>query len=138
MTVRLEGTASVSFIADKLRAVPKASQRAVRKAIVSSTSGLRSDMARRASWSTRIPGAIGMRVSFARASVELRVNSKRAPHARPYEGMGSPGTFRHPVYGHRTVWVSQATRPFFFPAVQGKRQKIRDAVETAIIATLPR
>lgn len=134
----VEGIASVSFLADKLRGVPKESQRAVRKAILSSTRGIRDDMARRASWSTRIPGSIGMRVSFARASVDIKVDRKKAPHARPYEGLGSPGTFRHPVYGNREKWVSQATRPFFFPAVWGRRKQIRDAVETAVLSTLPR
>lgn len=97
-------------------------------------------MAARASWSSRIPRAITTRTSFARGSVELRVRSGQAPHARPYEGIGTRGSFRHPVFhdGFDGPWVTQATRPFFFPSVDAHRDKIRGAVESAVFESLPR
>lgn len=88
-----------------------------------------------ASWSTRIPSAISVRVSTSgsRAGIYLRVDSARAPHARPYEGIGGRGaTFRHPVFGDRDVWVAQATRPFLVPAVQSVRSDALAAAERAV------
>lgn len=130
-------SARVDFFAEQLRRVPEESRRAVRAAIVDATRGVRADAARRASWSSRIPGAITMRVSFTTARVEIRVNARRAPHARPYEGISGRTTFRHPVYGNRNVWVEQAARPFLRPAVDGRITEIRDAVERAVYRSLP-
>ncbi|MEU8279562.1 HK97 gp10 family phage protein [Microbispora bryophytorum] len=72
-----------------------------------------------ASWSTRIPGAIRISTSFSRktAGVAITVSAGKAPHARPFEHLGRPGTFRHPRFGDREKWVSQTARPFLFPAV---------------------
>ena len=63
--------------------------------------------------------------------VQLRVSSANAPHARPYEGMGQGGQFRHPVYGNRENWVAQATRPYAFPAVRATADKILPAIGDA-------
>jgi hypothetical protein len=60
------------------------------------------------------------------------VNTRKAPHARPYEGITSRGsTFRHPVFGH-DVWVEQETRPFLFPAVEAKKDAAVDLVKQAV------
>lgn len=87
-----------------------------------------------ASWSSRIPGAMGLRVSTSgrNTGVMLRVNSARAPHARPYEGIDGRGTFRHPVYGDRDTWVAQATRPFLRPAIEATRPAYLKAAEEAV------
>ena len=68
------------------------------------------------SWSSRIPRAMKISVSFSKktARVALTVNRKVAPHARPLENLGRPGTVRHPVSQARTAWASQPARPFFF------------------------
>jgi hypothetical protein len=79
-----------------------------------------------ASWSTRIPAAI--RLSNTRRGVSIRVSSKKAPHARPYEGITGSGQFRHPVFGHRDRWVSQKTRPFLDPAVAKHRGRVQRAL----------
>jgi hypothetical protein len=130
---------SLDLFIEQLRTVPKEAKKDVRKAIVAATSEIRADMARRASWSSRIPGAITTRVRFASASVQIRVDARRAPHARPYEGVSSRGgSFRHPVYGNTDRWVSQAARPFFFPAAEGHRKAVRDAVERAVFQSFPR
>lgn len=88
-----------------------------------------------ASWSSRIPKAISVRpLTGARtAGVYLRVNSARAPHARPYEGIGGQATFRHPVFG-RNRWVAEATRPYLTPAVQHARPDAEKAAKDAVLA----
>lgn len=97
-----------------------------------------SDAKSRASWSRRVPSAISMRgftdMTRGRVGVELRV-SKAVPYARAYEGIsqqGSSGYFRHPVYGNRQVWVSQQTRPYLWPAVSGRSNQMRQAIEQVV------
>jgi hypothetical protein len=89
-----------------------------------------------AGWSSRIPGATSLRASTSArsAGVMLRVNAAAAPHARPYEGMGGRGSFRHPVYGNRNVWVTQATRPFLRPAVETTQSVYLRAAQDAVSA----
>lgn len=130
--------ADVDLLIDQLRKVPQEAKRHVRKAILQATQTMRADMARRAGWSDRIPGAIGMRASFTRGQVEIRVRSSQAPHARNWEGI-QRGEARWPVFGHRDrKWGHAPVRPFFFPAVDAHRTKVRDAVETAVFKTMPR
>lgn len=85
-----------------------------------------------AGWSSRIPGAIGKTVTGSK--VGLRVSSGKAPHARPFEGLAG-ATFRHPVFGNRSAWVSQQARPFLLPALEAHRdefiEKAGDAVDSA-------
>jgi hypothetical protein len=82
-----------------------------------------------ASWSSRIPGATKLSTSFGnRPGVTIRIDSKAAPHARPIEHDGEPGTFRHPVYGNREVWRPQQARPFFYRGVEATADQIRNAV----------
>lgn len=89
-----------------------------------------------ASWSTRIPGAITLRTSTRAntAGVFLRVNSDRAPHARPYEGLAnsSRGYFRHPVFGDTETWVAEACRPFLAPAAQSAQHVAKDRADRAV------
>lgn len=91
----------------------------------------------RSSFSTRIPRAIRVSTSFTarRPGVSVVVDRKKAPHGRPYEHGGNPGTFRHPVFGNREVWVPQAARPFLEPALEAKGdeagRRITDAVDEA-------
>ena len=94
----------------------------------------------RAGWSSRIPGALDTRVtarSAARPGVVIIGRVNRAPHLRLYEGLAGGGrknTFRHPLYGNREYWYSQATRPFIIPAVAATRSQFRKDVEDAAIA----
>ena len=93
------------------------------------------DARRRASWSSRIPAATSLRTSTmaSSAGIMLRVNAARAPHARPYEGIDSRGgSFRHPVFGNRDVWVAQQHRPFLFPAAQAHRAEVTEAAIEAV------
>lgn len=91
-----------------------------------------SDARSRAGWSTQIPAALEGRpivdMTRGRIGYEIRARLSRAPHARAYEGLGQGGSFRHPVYGNREVWVEQKTRPYLWPAVRGRA---RDAERAA-------
>src|SRR5690554_3410860 len=90
------------------------------------------DAKRRAGmWSTRIPGAISL--SVRKNGVMIRVSGKKAPHARPYEGMvGNRKKFRHPVFGDEDKWVDQRTRPFLIPAVNAHRREVTAEVVRTI------
>lgn len=90
-----------------------------------------------ASWSTRIPGAITLRISTSSrvGGLFLRVNSQKAPHARPFEGLSSRTQyFRHPVFGNPDVWVAQKERRFLLPAVEKNRAQLRSAALDAVAA----
>ncbi len=82
------------------------------------------------SWSSRIPGSI--RVLGSNQRVVVRAGGKNAPHAGPYENHGTPGDFRHPVFGNRDVWVSQRARPFLTPALQVTAPILEKRVEIGV------
>lgn len=104
-------------IAKDMRAIPTETRNAIRPALRAGGEFVAREAMVNASWSTRIPGSIKVEVSFRseRESVRVVAGGTNAPHARPFEHLGEPGTFRHRVHG-RDVWVAQAARPFLFPA----------------------
>ncbi len=157
--------------------IPLGVRRDLRPGIREATEPILSQAKANASWSTRIPRATRVKAAFGKrtAGVSIVVSAKRAPHARPYEHDGEPGTFRHPVFGPRsrhmvfgkevagaftpgyksaainpkdrkrsdrraakrksqkgTRWVTQAARPFLYPAAEGHvddvAEKIREVV----------
>ncbi|MEV7908512.1 hypothetical protein AB0P04_43675, partial [Streptomyces anulatus] len=112
------------LIAD-LGRVPAELRKELRPAIQRAAREVLTEARSRASWSSRIPGAMRIAVRFTgkAAGASVVVSAARAPHGRPYEHLGSPGTFRHPAYGNRRVWVEQAARPFLFPAARATRER---------------
>ena len=86
-----------------------------------------------ASWSTKIPRTI--HVSASMSSVSVTAGGKRAPGARPLEHEGRQGNFRHPVFGHRNVWVDQPARPFIIPALEKNRYKVLELIKLAVNET---
>jgi hypothetical protein len=90
----------------------------------------------RASWSTRIPSALRVRMgkSRKRPRVEFVVSAARAPHGALFER----GPFRHPVHGHMDRWVSQEARPFLMPAIGLGRQGLVVAADRAVAAAARR
>lgn len=89
--------------------------------------------ARAAAFSTRIPGAVGVmvRTTGKNPAVLISVSRKKAPHARPIEHMGQPGTFAHPVFGH-DVLVEQQAHPFFFIEATKALPEVQKAMTDAI------
>lgn len=124
----------IAGLARDLHMMGAATRKAVAKRMAGEAGPLLADARQRASWSTRIPGAISVRgiasENLGTAGVTLRVSAAIAPHARPYEGLGGAAQFRHPVYGH-DVWVSQATRPYAMPAVAARAEDARQAIVAA-------
>lgn len=107
-------------IARDMRALPDEARRAVRPALRKAGQVVATEAMVNASWSSRIPGTIRVVTSFRlnREGISVKAGGSSAPHARPYEHLGEPGAFRHPVYGNREVWVSQMARPFLFKAAR--------------------
>ena len=114
--------------------LPVALRRGLNKAAEPCAEGVR----RAASWSTRIPGAVKVKTSFAArgAKVVVIVDPKIAPEAAALNNKDRDGTFRHPVFadaskprdvrvrwfasakarhlvtGGGWTWVEQPARPF--------------------------
>lgn len=113
--------------------IPRAVQRELRPAFRQAAKPAVARIRQNASWSSRIPAAVKVSTSFGRTpGVMIRVDSKKAPHARPIEHDGQPGMFRHPVYGNREVWRDQPARPFFYRGVETTADQIRDAIGDVI------
>ncbi|MBX6382163.1 MAG: HK97 gp10 family phage protein [Microbispora sp.] len=107
------------FIAD-LGKVPEEIRKELRPRLRKVGQAALTDVKARASWSSRIPGATRLSISLAKRDpgVSIVVDRKKAPHARPHEHGGRPGTFRHPLFGNRQRWVEQRARPFLWPGAR--------------------
>lgn len=113
---------------------PAELRKQLRPALKTAAEPIAADARARASWSTRIPGAITVRARFGARDpgVSLRVLSSRAPHGRVYEGIRGNAVFRHPVFGHRDRWVEQPTRPYAAPAVEAGADEVASAAAEAV------
>jgi hypothetical protein len=93
-----------------------------------------------ASWSRRIPAAVGVRAAFTAKNpgVSVFVSRTKAPHARPIENAGKPGKFAHPVFGRTKsrgrnyVTAYQQARPFFFNQLADRMPDVERAVAEAM------
>jgi hypothetical protein len=127
------------LVAD-LGKVPVELRRELRPAVRAAAQEVLQEARSRASWSSRIPSAtrLQMRFSGRRAGASIVVSAARAPHGRPYEHGGVPGSFRHPVYGNRDNWVTQSARPFLWPAAAAKREAAAREIDKAVERVLRR
>lgn len=107
---------------DDLGKIPKELKVQLRPGLRKAGEAVRDQARANASWSRRIPAATRVSVGFTKRNpgVSVQVTRSRAPHARPLEHGGLPGSFRHPVFGHRDRWVSQRARPFLARAAEQK------------------
>lgn len=124
---------SRKLVAD-LRAIPVELRRELRRELRAAGAPIVADAKSRAAWSSRIPGAIGLRTSASGRGLAatIRVRAARAPHARPIENQGRHGTFRHPVFGNRDRWVPQRARPFLDPAARAGFSRFVQATGKAV------
>jgi hypothetical protein len=87
----------------------------IRVAVAASGADMLAGVKSAATWSSRIPGATTIQTSFNTrgAGVALKVDKRKAPHARPYE-MGNKNTYSVAVInahgGFRTVNGRQVAR----------------------------
>lgn len=140
MTVQTTVDATeLKFLSDRLAAVPEDVRSGMRPALRQAGQRVRAAAARNASWSSRIPAALQVRVRLTgpRMGVYVLANHSAAPHARPLEGIVRD-PFRHPVFGDTDVWVAQRARPFLFPAARDHRADIESAVNAAVTEALKR
>lgn len=131
---------SVRLLAREFGRVPFELKAELRPRLHIAASALTRKIQGAAGFSSRIPGAVRTSVAFGSRTggVRVYVDQRKAPHARPLENSGKPGTFRHPVFGNRENWVSQPAHPFFFPSVESSRGLVSQQVEAAVRASFPR
>lgn len=107
---------------------------ALRKNLKAAAEPAAAQVRRNASWSTRIPAAVAVRVAFTAkrgAGVSVFVGRKLAPHARPFENFGSAGSFQHFTWGDRPI-VTEPARPFFFREMEGVMPDVEKAAAEAV------
>lgn len=94
----------------------------LRRGMKSAAKPLVDAVKKEASWSSRIPAATSAKVSFSAksAGVTVKVDSTKAPEARPLDNRGRNGQFRHPVFADAQnltrrdwAWVNQQAQPFW-------------------------
>lgn len=127
-------------LSDRIAQVPKELRAGLRPAMREVGQKVLADARKNAAWSTRIPGALELRISTEgkNAGVVVQARKQDAPHARPFEGITQGSTFRHPVFGNTDVWVSQAARPFLLPAARAHKDEAVRVVLAAIDDALAR
>ena len=79
-----------------------------------------------------------IRVKGATGSIRVVGGGSGAPEFAPIDNGGRPGSFRHPVFGNRAVWVSQRAYPILEPSADELRaaDKIAlDAIDRALRRT---
>lgn len=137
VSVRVDGSELRAFVS-RVGRVPDAVARRLRPKLRRAGDVVKAGAASRASWSSRIPGALFVRVNLTGGSstgVRVGVRESQAPHARPYEGILGNSMFRHPLFGNYDRWFDEATRPFLAPAAQAARpqvlREVADAVDEA-------
>lgn len=135
--VRVEGREQVIQLRRDLLKVPPQMQKSLRRTVREIGSEVQQTSEANASWSSRIPGAHFMRVSLSqsRPGVFIKIDHNKAPHARPYEGI-LQWTFRHPVFGDRENWVSQASRPYLIPALESNKGAAFTAIRSTVSEVL--
>lgn len=130
------GAAGVRIVARDLARIPENLRAATRTKLRAAGSTVMQMAGANASWSSRIPGAMSLQTSLTGRSpgVAIVVNTAKAPHARPFEGIVAD-TWRHPVFeisGRPTVWVQQAARPYLLPAARAGYDVVVAGVEEAV------
>lgn len=132
-TISMSGKALTTFAAKLRIAAPEVREelgielRGVAEAVAA-------DARNNASWSRRLPGTIGVEKLDIGASVYA--GGPGFPAAGAFENKGKQGTFRHPVFGNRNVWVAQKARPFLNPAVKKAIVAVQKAAVSAAMAAI--
>lgn len=131
--VEVDQAALRKLVADlKLLEGGKKQVTALRRTLKNAAEPMAQQVRANASWSAKIPGAVGVQVRFTakKVGVSIFVSRTKAPGARPLENYGNSGTFKHPVFGKGSV--EQPARPFFFKELEGKIAEVEKATTEAI------
>lgn len=135
--VELGGGNEVLRLRREVGGIPVELQRRLRPVMRREGQPILAEARRRASWSTRIPSATRLSVSFSRrrAGLHIQVDRRRAPHARTWEDLLGRGQARWPVFGNREVWAGTRPRPFLERAVYARGQVVVAAINRAVDQT---
>jgi len=96
--------------------------------------GIVADEARKnAAYSEKIAKSIKVRAGGFTVSV---VASGRLAELEEMGKKGTPGRWRHPLFGDRLHWYDQQSRPFLYPALKSKAELIDLAVWTLVGSAL--
>lgn len=127
------GSTDFLLLADQFRDVPAEMRSRLAARLRPIGERTVADAKARASWSSRIPAAIHLRVSFSgkNPGLIITVDHTVAPHARAYEGIVYD-VFRHPLFGDREYWYDQKSRRYVWPAVQATQQEVADLADDVI------
>lgn len=58
----------------------------------------------------------------------ITAGNSETPEAALLEGDGTPGTWRHPLFGNRDHWYEEARKPFLHPARDAQQQNGSDLI----------
>jgi len=96
--------------------------------------GIVADEARKnAAYSEKIAKSIKVRARGFTVSV---VASGRLAELEEMGRKGTPGRWRHPLFGDRLHWYDQQSRPFLYPALKSKAELVDLAVWTLVGSAL--
>lgn len=126
--------AEVAILNDRLRKIPAEFKREARGLLRAAGQTVLGDAKQRASaFSTRIPGALSLRVTTTgkRPGVAVVASLKKAPIARAMEGFLDP-SWKHPVFGDRNWWVEQDAHPYLWPAMQAAGAQLSQDIKDVI------
>lgn len=129
------GVSDLTKLSRDLRAVTVDLSRGFTAALKAAVEPVAVQARENASFSKRIPQTIRVTSTGGKAKVRVRVSAggARAPEAAAFENGGRPGTFRHPVFGHRNrKWAKQDAHPFLMRALASQASSVADDVEAAI------
>jgi hypothetical protein len=125
VTAEILDLGEVRGLASRLAQIPQRFQPRARRMMRAAGQDVLGDASGNASWSSRIPASLSLRVSLKgnRVGIAVRASLKTAAHARVYEGILGD-TFKHPLFGDREHWYTQAARPYLLPAVERQSEQI--------------
>jgi len=134
MPIEMKG---VSELATTFGRIPIEVRAELRPALLQAANLIATQARANSSWSSRIPGAIYAKASFSvSGGAIVGVDQHKAPEAKVFEhgNIGRRETiFRHPVFGHREVWVgTQKVRPYLWPAVEAKKPEALGLIAAAV------
>lgn len=87
-------------------------------------------------FSKKIPPSLQVRRRG--TSVRIIAGGPGAGNAAPFENHGRSGTFRHPVFGNKEVWVSQDAHPFLVTAAHEEEAAVIAVVDAGTFAAFSR
>ncbi len=87
-------------------------------------------------YSQSIPGGIKVRVSGVSVSVVATVMPLSGLFELGSKGRENADNFSHPVFGNKSVWVTQPKHEFLGPAVKDHEAEIEEAATKALDAAI--